>query len=60
MDPNPEFYYLSEESAKKWTLIIDSVQFFDFYSSMVIFSHFGPLGGPLEGPALSWGPPGPL
>ena len=56
MDPNPKFYYLSGDSAKKWTLIIDSVQFFDFYSSMVIFSHFGPLGG-LWGGRLSLGAP---
>ena len=30
MDLNPEFYYLSIESAKKWTLFIDSVPFFQF------------------------------
>ena len=45
---NPEVYYLSVESAKKWTLIIDSVQYFDFSSFAVIFSHFQPLGGLLE------------
>ena len=48
MDLNNEVYYLSVESAKKWTLIIDSVQFFDFFSFMVIFSRFQPLRGLLE------------
>ena len=57
MDLNPEVYYLSVESAKQWTLIIDSVQFFDFFSFKVIFSHFGPLGGSLGPPTYSWGPP---
>ena len=48
MDHNNEVYYLSVESAKKWTLIIDSVQFFDFFSFTVIFIHFQPLRGLLE------------
>ena len=48
MDHNPEVYYLSVESAKKWTLIIDSVQFFNLFSFTVVFSHFYPLGGLLE------------
>ena len=34
MDHNPEVYYMSIESAKKWTLIIDSVHFF-------FVSHYG-------------------
>ena len=57
MDHNPEVYYLSVESAKKWTLIIDSVQFFDFFSFKVIFCHFRPLGGSLGAPRYPWGPP---
>ena len=40
MDHNPEVNYLSVESAKKSTLIIDSVQLFDFFSFMVIFNSF--------------------
>ena len=40
MDLNLEVYYLSVESAKKRTLIIDAVYCFDFLSFMVIFSHF--------------------
>ena len=59
-DPNPKFYHLSVSQPKNWTLIIDSVYFYDFYSYMAIFSHFGPLERPFEAPALSWGPPGPL
>ena len=46
MDPNPEVYYMTVESAKKRNLIIDSVMFFlFFYFFFVIFSHFGPQGG---------------
>ena len=33
MDLNPEVYYLRVESAKNWTLIIDSGHFFDFFIS---------------------------
>ena len=31
MDPNPEFYHLSVESARKRSLFIDSLMFFSFY-----------------------------
>ena len=55
LDHHLEVYYLSVESPKKWTLIIDSVQFFDVFSFMVIFSHFGSLGGSLRAPSHSWG-----
>ena len=48
MNLNPEVVYLSVESAKKWTLIIDSVQFIDFFFFMVTFSLFKPLGGLLK------------
>ena len=57
MDLNPEFYHLSGGSAKKWTLIIDFVQIFRFFLVLVIFGHFGPLGGPLRTFCYSWGPP---
>ena len=57
MDHNPEVYYVSAESAKKWTLIIVSVQFFDFFSFKVIFRHFRPLGGSLGARWYPWGPP---
>ena len=57
MDHNPEVYYLTVESAKNWTLIIDSVQFFYFVSFMIIFSHFGSLGRSFGAPSYSWGPP---
>ena len=40
---------LNVESAKKRTLIIDSVHFFDLFSFMVISGHFGPLGRPFGG-----------
>ena len=53
MDLNLEVYYLSVESAKKRTLIIDAVYlFFIFYLSwsfLAIFSLWGPFGG-LLGP----------
>ena len=57
MDHNPEIYYLSVESPKKWTLIFDSLQCFDFFFFMVIFCNFGPLEGALGAPRYSWGPP---
>ena len=59
MDHNPEVYYISIESAKKWTLIIDCVHFFLFHI-MVIFSHTVPLGGSLGGPRYAWGPKVPI
>ena len=37
VDLNPEVYYLSVESAKKWTLIIDPVQFFNFFPFHSLF-----------------------
>ena len=40
MDLNLEVYYLSVESARKRTFIIDAVYFLDILSFMVIFSHF--------------------
>ena len=57
MDLNPEVYYLSVESVKKWTLIIDSGHFFDFFYFMVIFSHFGLWGAfwrPSWAPAMAY------
>ena len=33
------------------------VRFFDFFLILVIFGHFGPLGGPLGAWCYSWGPP---
>jgi len=57
MDHNPEVYYVSAESAKKWTLIIVSVQFFDFFFFKVIFRHFRPFGGSLGAPWYPWWPP---
>ena len=57
LDHHLEVYYLSVESAKKWTLIIDSVQFFDFFSFKLIFCRFRTLGGSLGAPKYSWGAP---
>ena len=57
MDLNLEVYHLTVGSSKKRTLMIDSVHFFLFFTFMVIFSHFGPLGGPLGALAFSRGPP---
>ena len=45
IDHNLKVYYLSVESAKKWTMILDSFHFFNFFSDRVIFRHFRPLGG---------------
>ena len=43
MDLKPEVYYLTVESAKKQTLVIDSVHFF-IPLFIVIFSRLGLLG----------------
>ena len=45
MDLNTKVYYLSEESAIKLTLIIDSVQCFSIF---LCYGPFEPLGGPLR------------
>ena len=49
MDPNPEVYYMSEESANKRNLIIDSVMYFRFFyffwSFLAILSIGGAFGG---------------
>ena len=50
IDHNPKVYDLSVESAKKWTLIIDSVQFFDIFSFIAIFSFQGGLSEAFMGP----------
>ena len=50
MDLNTKVYYLSEESAIKLTLIIDSVQCFSIF---LCYGPFEPLGGPLRAPTLS-------
>ena len=48
MFPNAKVYYLSMDSAKKWSLIIDSVQVFNCFH----YGHFLPFwasGGALGG-----------
>ena len=49
MDPNPEVYYMTVESAKKRNLIIDSVMFFLFFtffwSFLAILGLRGAFGG---------------
>ena len=53
--------HLTVKSAKKWTLIYNSAHFFRFFlTSIVNFSHFGPLWGAywgILGPWLSRGGP---
>ena len=44
-DPNPEFYHLSVESARKRTLFIDSLMFFSFFPYVGILSENAPLQG---------------
>ena len=49
MDPNPEVYYMTVESAKKRNLIIDSVMYFWFFylfwSFLAILGLEGAFGG---------------
>ena len=56
MDLNTMVYYLSEDSAIKFTLIIYSV-----LSIFLCYGHFEPLGGAFEGADSLIGPPrGPM
>ena len=58
MDLNTKVYYLSEESAIKLTLIIDSFQCF---SICLCYGPFEPLGGAFEGAdSLIGSPRGPM
>ena len=50
MDLNTMVYYLSEDSAIKFTLIIYSVQCLSIF---LCYGHFEPLGGPLRAQTLS-------
>ena len=60
MNHNPKIYYFEcGISQKKWAMIIDSVQFFHFFSFLVIFSRFGLLEGSFAVPRYTWGPQGP-
>ena len=49
MDPNPEVYYMTMESAKKRNLIIDSVMYFRFFYFFWSFLAILGLGGAFRG-----------